>query len=406
MRSHKSAQSSMASNEAHEKDYRSRFKVYQELEDRKDGLIEELLGYLDRVKGDHDEVVSVLRADLENERDGRRRLQREISALREMQTLTEQARFVLVLIDADADIYLFHERYLKCGLQGGQAAADDLMLKVREYLDPVVKDAKNVPIMVKAYANLTGLAQACVRERKLNGFMDLSTFFVGFTRRYPLVDFVDVGPGKEEADAKIREVLNFYVGNKQCEHILLACCHDMGYIPVLRQYAAHPSSAERITLAAGESIYPGMANLGLRTTTQFASLFSPNGLPPRAPASLLAINKAITISLLSDENLVSNVNRLRPVLKNDAGRRIDKELSVDEGLAQALKKRNLCNWHYLRADCKSAGTTCKHGHGYARPLNRREYDALWFLSRQAPCYRNRKGGVCEDDKCIYGHCVS
>lgn len=81
------------------------------------------------------------------------------------------------------------------------------MLTVREHLDSMgssISDARNVPVVIKAYANMGGLAQACVRDRKLSSVSEMTQFWIGFSRRYPHVDFVDVGPGKEEADNKIR----------------------------------------------------------------------------------------------------------------------------------------------------------------------------------------------------------
>ena len=92
-------------------------------------------------------------------------------------------------------------------MQGGQAAADKFMAKVREHLSSLghsFEDAKTVPVMVKAYGNLSGLAQACVRDKKLGSITEMVQFWIGFSRRYPLVDFVDVGSGKEEADNKLR----------------------------------------------------------------------------------------------------------------------------------------------------------------------------------------------------------
>jgi hypothetical protein len=80
------------------------------------------------------------------------------------------------------------------------------MLKVREHLaslGPLMKDPEGVQVVVKAYANLTGISYACVRDKKIrNG--EMSQFWVGFSRLLPMVEFVDVGPGKEEADNKIR----------------------------------------------------------------------------------------------------------------------------------------------------------------------------------------------------------
>jgi hypothetical protein len=92
-------------------------------------------------------------------------------------------------------------------MHGGQSAADDFMGKVREYLvslDPPINNARTIPVIVKAYANLSGLAQACVRDKKVSSVGEMAQFWCGFTRRFPLVDFVDVGAGKEEADNKLR----------------------------------------------------------------------------------------------------------------------------------------------------------------------------------------------------------
>jgi hypothetical protein len=91
-------------------------------------------------------------------------------------------------------------------LAGGQDAADQFMEKVRKYLTSLgsIKDPKLVPVMVKAFANLSWLSRACVRDKKVKSVDDLVQFWIGFVRRYALVDFVDVGPGKGEADNKIR----------------------------------------------------------------------------------------------------------------------------------------------------------------------------------------------------------
>lgn len=98
---------------------------------------------------------------------------------------------------------------------------------------------------------------------------------------------------------------------------------------------------------------------------------------------------------------MSNSGRLRPIIRNSAGKRIDKPLVVNEGLVNAMKKHNLCSWHYLRADC--AVSSCQRNHKYPRPLSPGEFDAQWCIARQGMCYRLRKGGDCNDEQCMYGH---
>jgi hypothetical protein len=317
-------------------------------------------------------------------------------------------------------------------LAGGQDAADHFMEKVRDHLASVasIKEPKSVPVMVKAFANLGGLAQACVRDKKVKFVGDVNQFWIGFIRRYALVDFVDVGPGKEEADNKIRgklictmhskilftnncsEVLGFHIGNLQCEHIMLACCHDSGYVPVLRQYAAQSSYSERITLLSAGLVRSDIRALGFRSTTAFEPLFcSPRALQPTADVkdrqpSLDNIQHTLDLitseaSSQAKEKPVNNSGRLRPILRNSAGKRIDKILSVDVSLVQEIRKHNLCSWHYLRADCQV--TSCKRNHIYPRPLSPGEYDAQWTVARQGLCYSLRKGGDCDDDQCMYSH---
>lgn len=90
---------------------------------------------------------------------------------------------------------------------GGQDAADNLVTIVRGYcvsLGFSVYEAENVPIVVKAYANLLKLGKACVEKQLANSVYDVAQFWIGFSRRQPMFDFVDIGFGKEEADNKIR----------------------------------------------------------------------------------------------------------------------------------------------------------------------------------------------------------
>lgn len=282
------------------------------------------------------------------------------------------------------------------------------MLKVRQYLQPFVKDAETVGVVVKAYANLTGLAQACVKNGKLKVATLLSQFVIGFNRRYPLFDFVDVGPGKEEADNKLRGIvstspthelmlltnvfaglLDFFVPNPQCQHIILGCCHDQGYVPFLRKFHKGPSGSEKITLLQAGPMTWGMASLGFKKTDLLNCLFSSES-PGFTPSSL-----TITKSLP-----VVKSERLGPIIRDSNGKRTDKVLSVSPALVEKMKKLNLCAWHYLREDCVG----CKRSHAYPRPLSPDEYDAVWFLTRTGGlCYVAMKNKDCSDDRCIYRH---
>lgn len=98
----------------------------------------------------------------------------------------------------------FHERFLNKHEAGGKEAADALHAGIVAYLQRINIDTENIDIMVRAYANLKGLQTACLRQGKMGQGASIALFAHYFTQRRALFDFVDVGPGKEQADAKIR----------------------------------------------------------------------------------------------------------------------------------------------------------------------------------------------------------
>jgi hypothetical protein len=93
------------------------------------------------------------------------------------------------------------------------------------------------------------------------------------------------------------------------------------------------------------------------------------------------------------------------IKRDESGIHRDRPLNVNGNLLQAVRKLDLCYWHYLRGDCTQEFKGCKKDHRYPRPLPLETFDALWLLARSGLCYRVRKGSICEDEKCIYGHVI-
>lgn len=274
------------------------------------------------------------------------------------------------------------------------------------------------------------------------------------------------------------EILRLNINNPQCEHTLLACGHDGGYVPVLNPYAGQDAVYKRITLISGGpgSVHPSVEALRLRSTKVFESLFTastspqaelrvtnwtpavvakktphaPPGLAvqsvnysssaaspaPAVPSEFPALNggtveftvkvskKAAakgtvtpptpvkpeidyTISFYVDklEKLVENHHRLGPVRRDIHGKRVDGKLHIDYDVVNSIKERKLCQWHYLRSNCKKRVTCGRKHWDYPRPLKAAEYDAVWFLARKGPCEKFNMHGDCEDDHCIYGHWI-
>ena len=87
---------------------------------------------------------------------------------------------------------------------GGRDAADELHAGVKDYVRGLKLDTENIDISVRAYADLKSLRSACVRNGKMSENSSMGLFAHGFSQRQALFDFVDVGPGKEGADNKVR----------------------------------------------------------------------------------------------------------------------------------------------------------------------------------------------------------
>lgn len=98
----------------------------------------------------------------------------------------------------------FDEELLKKGEKGGVEAADALLAAVQSHVKETLRFSAEADIVVRAFANLTGLREALQRRGTPCDMGQLRAFVGGFNNRQALFDFVDVGCGKERADSKIR----------------------------------------------------------------------------------------------------------------------------------------------------------------------------------------------------------
>ena len=348
-----------------------------------------------------------------------------------------------MLIDADPDEYFFRGHFLNNGLAGGKEAADEVYARIVQYLGAISIDIGSVDIVVRAFANFSALQSTCIKKGIMHPGTSVSLFAQGFTQRRALFDFVDVGPGKEQADSKIRGLcglpnasgrnllikdlsgcLELFVNNLQCVHIIAAVTHDGGYAPFLSNFASNRSTCDRITLLEGGTMNPSIRDLQFsRDALQMDTVFEPRphiiALPTQAP--LMPWNNVSAAALMtgpssapppkphSESHTHTLVNdkakafaaRLKPV-RDQEGRRVDKRLDVDpdSDYLKALRKANLCGYYYLRGQCDGR---CGKSH-VTKALNAHEFDCLWYLKRESgQCYKLRKGKDCEDPLCIYGH---
>ena len=193
-----------------------------------------------------------LKSDYEEEREGRERYK---------QLARGQGKRPLVLVLVDGDGYVFNDDMVRDGTDGGLKAARQINDAVEKSL--ARKGIEKCDIVVRVYANLVGLSKAlykgglCGAEKR-----SLAPFAAGFNRAYGLHDFIDAGELKENADFKLRAMLELYADNNHCKHIYLAACHDVGYISELTPYRGN---REKFTLLSTPSLqfHPEFHKLGM-----------------------------------------------------------------------------------------------------------------------------------------------
>ncbi|KAI1455033.1 hypothetical protein F4805DRAFT_437214 [Annulohypoxylon moriforme] len=217
---------------------------------------------LERLEADA-EKINKLELDLEDQQSSRANYQtKAINLENEVRRLAQQLEkdsFVVVLIDGDGA--KFADEYLRDPVAGAERAAIKLKQAVRESLRDTGADLEDIPILVRVYANLNDLSRSLRLSRVIDYDDDMRLFAERFTNSRAEFDFVNVGKGKENADSKIRRMLNHYYRNIQCKKIFLAgCCHDNGYLHDLRDYTG--SVDNRLMLLETTPAEPGFRALG------------------------------------------------------------------------------------------------------------------------------------------------
>ncbi|KAJ4357744.1 uncharacterized protein N0V89_002320 [Didymosphaeria variabile] len=256
--------------------YRERLAQFRILEEKRFELIDELLEKLEKTEA----KLAQTELDLNSEQNVRRTLQAEVVEAREKESAMAQRQarrpFALVLIDADADGFLFQDKYLTRKAQGGEQLADELLIRIREYLRPQFDDADSIDILVRVYANLEGMANYLVRQDKVRNLGALRAMSTGFCGRISSFDFIDIGVGKEGSSGrKLRENLSFYTSSVHLRHVIVACSPADLPASLLSNMPL-----EKVTLVESMPLPTALTTLPIKIT-KFTTLFP----PPPSPKS-------------------------------------------------------------------------------------------------------------------------
>lgn len=232
--------------------------------------------------------------------------------------------------------------------------------------------------------------------------------------------------------------------NVQCKHIVLAVCHDNGYLNNIEPYKRDETVNSRLTLLQTTPAERGYEALGfpiISIDSVFRSTPLPLIKPPApAPASVSASLSApvfVPQALRSRENTDSSTptsatpqsttgttwatvggnasstqiniasTKAAPVAKkvillNGKEQRIDPKLPkadpmVVTRLHQIIAKQKVCNSYHITGKCED-GEYCQYGHG--ERLEAKLQNALRHKARSQPC---GYASACRDFVCVFGH---
>ncbi|KAG8866760.1 hypothetical protein FRB97_003753 [Tulasnella sp. 331] len=142
----------------------------------------------------------------------------------------EEDTIAVCLIDGDSAV--FSHDLLQRGQDGGAEAArrlkDGLLKHINENHGIKPRETKAMIFM-----NVFGLGLTLERNGICHSHI-FRQFVLGFNQATPLFSIVDVGNGKEAADAKLRESLLLFSRIRQTRYIFFAGTNDGGYIPTLK----------------------------------------------------------------------------------------------------------------------------------------------------------------------------
>ncbi|KAI9698617.1 MAG: hypothetical protein M1820_007416 [Bogoriella megaspora] len=323
--------------------------------------------------------------------------------LSQLERSINRSAFVLVLIDADNDGYVFDDRYLLRGTHGGREAALALKSELQRELRNESPAVAELPFLIKLYANVDKLGDAMLRHGMHEASNRLRDFCRGFCQTGGLSEFIDVGDGDDRADHQIKGeeilvsfnswrakrsagVLQHFQENPCCKHIVLGSCHDNGYVCHLDIIRSRDSLRDRITLLKSFQTGRQYSDLPFkfiylpslfRTKTFSAPVQSNVAVAHPAPTNSLKNGTVPSGSALSyaarayasDSSPVkpgltppTNPSKHAVILLNAKGQRLDRLLKKPprgtfvnfhgkKRKLEATGKRGPCHSHYLGGGC-------------------------------------------------------
>jgi hypothetical protein len=313
-------------------------------------------------------------------------LNRQISSL---ESFKNQSPLILCVLDGDGNI--FAENLLKLGQQGGRQAAQQFTKGIAQYLsNEDVHCFGRLSFWVTIYFNKSGLLETLVAHNKCTS-EQFEAFCVGFSQASPRFLMIDVGPGKEAADAKIREYLQTYTRFPQTLRVFFGGGHDNGYASTLTALENEQFLGKLVLLEGYDDVANELRKLAL-PSLKLEGLFMSQKL------SYLP-KKLAPLTMPGSKSVTTNGGLMSPRSPSNSSSSSAKRL-VNPALPLHKQSPPPCNEYYLMSCFK--GTTCKYSHDYE--LTPEQRAVLANNAKKGPCNFLKSGLQCPyGDKCCWGH---
>ncbi|WVQ62693.1 uncharacterized protein L199_000841 [Kwoniella botswanensis] len=337
-----------------------------------------------------------------------------------------ESKFTAILIDGDE--YIFHEKYLQAGYEGGQEAVQVLLRTFRE---------RNLfeKVIVQVFLNKSTLGATLIKNGIIQTWAKYDRFWQGFSSISGLITVCDLGSGGETAQNKIDEYSKLYIDNPQYYQIVVSAspktcprssnswqgCSSEKVFVLSLDVASHPSDHQTIDIT------------GLFQTTELVPL---TAKPEHTYThSLDHVEEYHWSSFNPSESRSGRQGKIHvppvPVLSSDEfspKRKFKKTNKYNKAAAEQVRRLDPrpCHTHYLsesnarsfnssrndETDCHAFPhigewgcrdvDACSYGHGYH--LSKAQLNELARMAKSVIC-PYMKDGRCryDDEDCVYGH---
>jgi len=207
---------------------------------------------------------------------------------------------------------------------------------------------------------------------------------------------IDVGAGKENADAKLRDALRDNIRLHQTWKVFLGISHDNGYAPEIRSLMTEGHKDKLVLVQSYDDIAANIRELEL-PVLHIPDLFMEEKLQsywspvksPRSPGAKSLPDVTSPWPSLTTLAAIEDTTTQNQTQPRTPGKPLDKLIPPP------------CHRFYLLQYC-AAGPSCKFSHEWQ--LYEDDLTELAKLAKVLPCSTLSNKGICLfRDKCVFGH---